>query len=342
MSLRAAWPSRAAALAAALCTLGPARTVFAEHDSGRLPARREAKLSARASAPWAKARARVGRPPNADDFWDRARYPELVAERRTLRAIERVLLGRGDDYDTLTARVALLDFIRGEQFTDVRVEYVLTRLKLESTFSYGSRLEARFAKTLERPAPAPLRAMGYQDYGALAALRNDAASAFRRFDVAVSLTWEPDGRDRALLGRGFAAMALGRARDAVVDFTEAAQTTPSRRLAVAAHWALSAAYDRIGEQRLSVRSAERAQAIGRARAAASRRPIFDGVAVVPAYEEAYLRGLRFEAEADEAEDAEAEELAQKRTCEAFRRYLVHAEPDGSPWVAVARQHLAGC
>ena len=269
-----------------------------------------------------------------ETFWQRVGRSPAPSEGELLRAVERLLLGRGDDHDAIAAHAALLDYLRGRRFEDSRIEVLLTRLRLDTSWSHDRRLEARLEATLRQPLPPDLLGLGWADWGNLAALRGDAAAARARFDAAVELLWDRGPRASALLGRGWARLAQGDARGASDDFLEAAATADTLRLVVAALWSGALAHERAGRDGEATRLRRRAGELERARASASGRDPFDGVARVPAYEEHAVTAVQHTYAVERARrsgENEAAAFAHRARCDALRRYLVHAEPDRSPW-----------
>lgn len=273
---------------------------------------------------------------SAATFWERVGQPSSESEEKLLGAVERLLLGKGDDHDAMSAHAALLDYLRGRRFQDGRIEVLLARLRLDTSWSHDRRLEGRLATTLQRPLPPDLLGMAWADWGSLAALRGDVAAARSRFEAAVERLWEQEPRAQALLGRGWARLAQGDARGASDDFLEAAGTANNLRIVAAALWSGALAQERAGREVDARRSLRRAGELERARASASGRDPFDGVARAPAYERHAVEALQHAFAAERARrggDFEAARLAQEARCDALRRYLVHAEPDRSPWAS---------
>ncbi len=284
-------------------------------------------------------------PANGRGLWEKTRSSSWVRERDVLGAVERVLMGLGSEHDVLTAEAALVDYTRGKVFEDVRIEILLVRLRLEARWTYDARLEKRLARTLQRPGPAEALGRGWLDWAALGALRGDAAAAEARFESALALVWQPGPRAEGLLGRGYAHMALGRARAAASDFELASRTADTTRLVSAALWSLALAEARSGRPTVAERAGRSAFELEQRRARASGRDVFAGVARVPAYEVEAHAALHAEIEgllATEAGDEDAAENARFRACESSRRYLLRAEPDGAPWVAFARRTWLAC
>lgn len=278
-------------------------------------------------------------------IWDRARQAHGAGERRLLVALERVLLGLGDDHDALVSQTALLDYLRGRRFADGRIELLLARLRLDTSWAFDRRLEARLGSTLERRLPPDLLGSGWLDWGSLAALRGDAPAARFRFGQALRLLWEDGPRARALLGRGWAWLALGDARKAVDDFRLASGVADDRRLLVAALWSLALAYERSGQEGDAAHMVRRAGELERVRARASGRDPFDGVARQPTYEVHAIAALQwaFRAElADDARDFEGGLEAEQERCASLWRYLEQAEPEGSPWASLTRTVWSRC
>src|SRR5690606_22183529 len=142
-------------------------------------------------------------------------------------------------------------------------------------------------------------------------------------------------RASALVGRGWARLAQGDAPGASDDFLEAAATADNLRLVVAALWSGALAHERAGRDDEAMRLRRRAGELERVRASASGRDPFDGVARVPAYEEHAVAAVQHAYALEVAlrsEDFEAAALARRARCDALRLYVVHAEPDRSPWV----------
>lgn len=277
-------------------------------------------------------------------FWRRT--AQRAQEADLLGAVERVLLGRANEHDALAARAAWLDYLRGRRFEDARIELLLARLQLETSFRADRRLEERLAESLERPAPPDLLGQAFIDFGNLAALRGDAVAAEARFERALGLLWEETPRARALLGRGWAALARGDARRASGDFEAASRLGENLRLVVAALWSGALALERSGRPLDAERWVERAGELERVRAKASGRDAFDGVARVPAYERYAIESLRerFALErAQRSQDLDEMDRAQKARCDALRAYLEQAAPAGAAGVEWARASVAeGC
>lgn len=294
--------------------------------------------SAVSSAPLAKS--------SSGTIWQRARQAQASDEHRVLKALERVLLGFGDDHDALASRAALLDYLRGRRFDDGRIELLLARLRLDTSWAFDRRLEARLGATLERPwLPPDLRGQGWLDWGSLAALRNDAEAARFRFGRAVQLLWEDGPRARALLGRGWAWLALGDARKAADDFRLASSVADDRRLLVAALWSLALACERGGQEKEAARALRRAGELEQVRARASGRDPFDGIARQPDYEVHAIAALQWTFRADRADDAgqfEAGLGAEQQRCAALWQYLKQAEPQKSPWAGLTRDTWTRC
>lgn len=281
----------------------------------------------------------------AGTFWRRVGRSPAASERELLRAVERLLLGLGDDHDALAAHAALLDYLRGRAFEDPRIEVLLARLRLDTSWSHDRRLEARLEASLGRSLPPDLLGLGWADWGNLAALRGDVAAARVRFDAAVERLWEHGPRASALVGRGWARLAQGDAPGASDDFLEAAATADNLRLVVAALWSGALAHERAGRDDEAMRLRRRAGELERVRASASGRDPFDGVAQVPAYEEHAVAAVQHAYALEVAlrsEDFEAAALARRARCDALRLYVVHAEPDRSPWVHRAHDLWARC
>lgn len=295
-------------------------------------------MSVGSSAPLARS--------SSGTIWERARNASSNDDHRVLLALERVLLGFGDDHDALASRAALLDYLRGRRFDDGRIELLLVRLRLDTSWAFDRRLEARLETSLERPGlPPDLRGQGWLDWGNLAALRNDARAARFRFDQALQLLWEDGPRARALLGRGWAWLALGDARKAAEDFRLATNVADERRLVVAALWSLALACERGGLELEAARALRRAGELEQVRARASGRDVFDGVARQPDYEVHAVAALQWAYRADRADDAghfEAGLEAERQRCEAHERYLQQAEPRGSPWASLTRDAWTRC
>jgi tetratricopeptide (TPR) repeat protein len=262
-----------------------------------------------------------------------------------LAALERVLLGHGDEHDAMTSKTSLLDYIRGHRFGDPRIEVLLTRLRLDTSWTFDRRLEARLGDTVQRALPPDLLGSAWADFASLAALRGDAGAARTRFVRAVDLSWEPAPRARALLGRGWAHLAQGQARLAVADFREASGLPAPRRLLAASLWSLALALERSGQMVEARTALQRAGELDALRASASGRDVFDGVARLPAYEVHAVEALQAAFRLHRAEIAGNEEsalLAHRQRCESLRRYLIHAEPDRSPWATHTRARWLAC
>ncbi len=284
-------------------------------------------------------------PADARDLWERTRSPELARERDILGAVERVLLGVADDHDVLAAQSALVEYTRGKRYEDVRVEVLLVRLRLEARWTYDARLEKRLGTTLERSGPPAAMGRAWLDWGALGALRGDARAAAARFERGLALVWERGARAEGLLGRGYARMALGHAREAASDFDAAVRLADTGRITAAALWSLALAESRSGRGEEALRAGRFALEVERRRASASGRDAFDGVARVPSYDVHALAALRARVEgqiARESADEDDEASARKNACEAERKYLLHAEPDGAPWVSQAQRAWREC
>lgn len=285
-------------------------------------------------------------PSSSGTIWQRAWRTQASDERRVLKALERVLLGLGDDHDALASRAALLDYLRGRRFHDGRIELLLARLRLDTSWAFDRRLEARLGSTLERPfLPPDLRGQGWLDWGSLAALRNDAEAGRARFEQAVQLLWEDGPRARALLGRGWAWLALGDARKAADDFRLATSVADDRRLLVAALWSLALACERGGQEKEAARALRRAGDLEQVRARASGRDPFDGIARQPDYEAHAVAALQWTFRAYRADDAgqfEAGLEAERQRCAALGRYLEQAEPQKSPWAGLTRDAWTRC
>lgn len=264
-------------------------------------------------------------------FW--LRVTATAREGKLLRAVERVLLGRGDEHDAVAARAAWLDYLRGREFADARVEVLLARLQLETRWAHDRRLERRLAKTLDRSLPPDLVGQAWADLGSLAALRGDAAAAEERFERALDLLWEEGPRARALLGRGWARLARGDARRASADFVAASRLTESLRLVAASLWSAALAFERAGQAVEAERWLRRAGELERVRAKASGRDPFDGVALQPAYEHLALEALRqlfAQGQAELVEDADAAAARHQARCEALASYATSARAASGP------------
>lgn len=281
----------------------------------------------------------------AQNVWRRARSPSVASEERVLSAVERVLTGRADDHDVHAAHAAYVEFARGESFEDVRIEVSLVRMRLAARWVYDARLEKRMRETLKRPVPPAVRGRAWIDYGALAALRGDAGATGSRMNEALVWAWQGGERAEALLGRGYASMAQGRAREAAVDFAQAASVSDSLRISAAAMASLSLAEARSGRADDARRSARAALSLDRRRASTLEQDLFDEVARLPSYEAFAVEALLHEARAEvqrEALEDEAERRARAAACESLRQYLLRAEPDGAPWAPQAKRKWLAC
>src|SRR6478735_2074721 len=94
---------------------------------------------------------------SARGLWERARSPRSARESQVLAALERVLTGRADDHDAMTAQSAYVDYARGASFDDVRIELALVRMRLAARWVYDALLEKRMQATLGRAIPAAQR-----------------------------------------------------------------------------------------------------------------------------------------------------------------------------------------
>jgi tetratricopeptide (TPR) repeat protein len=288
--------------------------------------------------------ASFGAAAHGKDVWTRAARPRLARERDVLLAVERVLLGRGNDYDVHIAQSAAVEYLSGQRFEDVRIEVLLVRLRLEAKWAYDAHLEKRALTTLSRPLPASLKGRAWADAGALSALRGDGKTTGIRMNEALSWAWENAPRTEALLGRGYASMADGHAGDAARDFARAATLAPSLRWSAASMASFALAEARIGRRDEALRAARTALSLD-ARRTSTLEGMFDGVSRVPAYDRYAVDALLWEARASvatEALDDEAAERAASEACESHRQYLLRAEPERAPWVGLEKRAWLAC
>lgn len=272
-------------------------------------------------------------------IWDVAREPKLAEEQLTLTAVESFLLGHASAWDEMHVHKATIDYLRGEQYLDPRLELLLAQLRVEATLRGEQGVRERLLDTLARCPESPLAPRSYLELARVAALQGDLGSARGYFTQALDGLWEPELRAAAYYGRAKVVMEDGRPRDAVNDYREALRLARSPKYRALGHWGLGVALERSGNLNAAFRELRTAIAIPVQSTAFAARTVLDlpDVTFAPDYDRYYYKGLAAMAEAAGEDVPPQAILDYQNAVQYFERYLSEAEPAQHAYSANARR-----
>ena len=276
--------------------------------------------------------------------WDVAREPKLAEEHLTLTSVESFLLGHASAWDEMNVHKATIDYIRGEQYLDPRLELLLAQLRVEATLRGEQGVRDRLTDTLARYPDSPLAPRGYLELARVAALQGDLASARAYFSQALERLWEPELRAAAYYGRAKVVMESGRPHEALNDYREALQSARSPKYRALAHWGLGVALERSGNLNAAFRELTTAIGIPVQSTAFAARTVLDlpDVTFAPDYDRYYYKGLAAMSEADGEDVPPQAILDYQSAVQYFERYLSEAEPAQHTYAPNARRLARTC
>ncbi len=187
------------------------------------------------------------------DFWRRVAASNHAHELATVRAVERVLNGKGGELDLLLVRTALVELMRQEH-ESARTVVLLFHLRRQLGFSAPRGGKSKLAQVLELPLSHFDRALGYYELARLeldgvfsrakkSLERSKQVGVFRRtfalLDRALASAWESELRAEILVYRGLGRLRLHQASRARADFLLASQLSQDAARLAEAHLGLA-------------------------------------------------------------------------------------------------------
>lgn len=253
-------------------------------------------------------------PARADSIWQRALHGNREEEREVQAAIERVLLGLGDERDLLRVRVALITLSRGE-IHDPRAIVLLVRLRREMGLMPASASEALLKEALLGDLSLTERGWAHFERAHLSLRTRDLKVARSYLDTALSFAWRSPHRAEVFVLRGFVHLRQGQDELALADFSEVARLYAPRRVSVEAHIGSAMAYVLRGDVDRAEAAARTAFLIEAGRASVSRLDPFWDLGLSPAEQRSARTLLLFGKAADLApKNREAARLARQNAC----------------------------
>jgi len=255
----------------------------------------------------------------AQSIWERAKQGPLDEEREVQAAIERVLLGYGDERDLLRVRVALITLSRGE-VSDPRSIVWLVRLRREMGLMPAVVSERLLREALRSRLSATERGWAYLELSHLALRERNLDVALARLNDALAHCWQSAHRAEALVLRGFVRLRQSDEDTAILDFAAARALSAPRRVAVEAHLGLALSHAARGDGLRLAQEARSAYLVEASRATVSRLDPFWDLALGPLEQQAARAVLLWgKAEALSGTNAEAAELSRRNACLLVRR-----------------------
>jgi len=202
----------------------------------------------------------MSRPAQAETIWQRAKLERSQKERKTLEAVERVLVGDADELDQFRARTALVALSRGEVRHPLLV-IQLARLRRELRLSPARGLSRKLRAALgARAMPAGLRARGELELALLEKSSGNLGPAREALQRSLRHAWKAEVRAELILVLGFLELEHGEAREAKSLFADALRLPLGKRRRVQALLGLGllagATGDAHGATRLSRKAAK--------------------------------------------------------------------------------------
>lgn len=203
---------------------------------------------------------------------------------------------------------------------------------------------AWLTRALAAAPPAPLAERAEFLLGVACAKLGDVACERGAYSRVLELATSPPDRATALMNRAEGRMLAGDLAGAVADFRQARRWASRPDLLSLVCYGLGVALDRSGNLPSALQTLLEARAAWTSTAPYS--PLDDpDVFFVPPFDLYYYKGLEELAVARAAQvgpDPATAVAAFARAAGHFERYLVEAEPAGTPWVRHARAHLGLC
>jgi tetratricopeptide (TPR) repeat protein len=261
-----------------------------------------------------------------------------------LLSVEKFLLGHAGAWDETNVHKATIDYMRGEDFLDPRLELLLGQLRLEATHIAELEVEQRLQKTLALHGDTPLAPRAFLELGRISALLGQLQDAQKYYTFALAGLWETELRASAYLARAQATHEAGDPAGSLVDYESAITLARSPKTRALAHWGRGVAFERSGNLNRALRDLLVAQRIRVRSTAFVARTALDlpDVFFVPAFDEHYYKGLGAMASAEASDVAQQKLFDYQTAVSYFNRYLSEAVTKAHRYVPNARRLSQRC
>lgn len=209
----------------------------------------------------------------AESIWERSSGSSTQDERESLAAIERVLLGRGEERDLLRVRVALITLAKGE-IHNPRAVVLLMRLRRELMLSPGRLSRRQLEEAVKQPLVQTMRAWTYLELSHLVYNEGGDQEALAYLDRAITSAWRLDVRTEVMMFRAWIYLRLGKIAEAQTLFLTLQRTASSGRARLQAEVGQALCAAIAGEQLEFERHSRLAAEIQNTRATVSGRSPF--------------------------------------------------------------------
>jgi tetratricopeptide (TPR) repeat protein len=291
----------------------------------------------------------------AASLWDVVRDPRVLRVERALIEAERARLPQQVSPDALAqlrvleSHVAMeaaviLEEAGGVGLNDPDVDYFLGDCLVVADNGHDEEARRILERAIAAAPDSPRAAHGWFQIAIAADRLRDFEGTRLAYAEALRLEWDHNHRAAIYMNRGEASMALGRLREARVDYETALAITDDSEIHALAAWDLAVALGRDEDLPDALRRAWEAvqyrfRDLEGNTITALQLP---SVSFTPSYEIYYYQALGGMAAAEHADNAEARRVQLELAISDLRRYLAEARPAKDRWVSNVELALVWC